>query len=70
MPTLWATVEEDSTDSKEFEAGSSTSVNTGPKSSMVDLTALSDAELIGRMSDTPEEQEVVQRLQAVQHQLA
>ena len=37
---------------------------------MVDLTKLSDAELIGRMSGTPEEQEVVRRLQAVQHQLA
>ena len=37
---------------------------------MADLTKLSDAELIGRMSGTLEEQEVVQRLQAVQHQLA
>ena len=70
MPTLWATVEEASTDSSGSEAGSSTSANTGPKSSMADLTKLSDAELIGRMSGTPEEQEVVRRLQAVQHQLA
>ena len=69
MPTLWATVEEASTDSEGLETGSSTSANTGPKSSMVDLTTLSDAELIGRMSGTPEEQEVVRRLQAVQHQL-
>ena len=37
---------------------------------MADLNKLSDAELIGRMSGTPEEQEVVRRLQAVQHQLA
>ena len=70
MPTLWATVEEASTDNEGLETGFSTSANTGPKSSMVDLTTLSDAELIGRMSGTPEEQEVVQRLQAMQHQLA
>ena len=32
---------------------------------MIDLTQLSDAELVGRMSGTPEEQEVVQQLQSV-----
>ena len=62
MPTLWATVEEASTDSEGFETGSSTGANAGPKSSMADLTKLFDAELIGRMSGTPEEQEVVRHL--------
>ena len=62
MPTLRAEVEE--AYSADLETGVQTNV-TSECVSMGELTQLSDAELVARMTGTPEEQKVVQHLQAI-----
>ena len=62
MPTLRAEVGEASFTN--LETGVQTNVIPG-RVSMGDLIQLSDAELVARMTGTPEEQEVVQCLQVV-----